>query len=329
MTDPTWQSGSDDGREAIVWLHRLDGNSAMRRLTLTGRNRYPIWLPDGQRVAFQSDREGDAGIFVQRIDGTGAAERLTKAASGEVHVPEAWSPDGRYMLFAVRKGAEYSLWMLSAGDKQVTQVSSVQSREPTGAVFSPDGRWIAYASNPGDGGVRSANRGIFRAALPAHRRDLPGALGYLRFSSRVERERKELVYVPSATSGELAVIDVKTDSGVAFGSATKFPALLTAQRVSSLGRAWDILPDGRFVGLVNVAGAEGVFEHIGAARRDQLVRRVEGARTGAVNHAPRAIERLVDLVIWRLDLRLSEWIRDRSIWPFALASLITDESRNH
>jgi eukaryotic-like serine/threonine-protein kinase len=105
--------GSDDNREAIVWIHRLDGNSAMRRLTLTGRNRFPVWLPDGQRVAFQSDREGDAGIFVQRIDGTGAAERLTKAAPGETHIPDAWSPDGRYMLFAVRKGADYSLGMFS------------------------------------------------------------------------------------------------------------------------------------------------------------------------------------------------------------------------
>jgi serine/threonine-protein kinase len=69
--------GSDDGSEAIVWIHELGGRSAMRRLTFEGRNRFPIWSPDGQRVAFQSDREKDLGIFGQRMDGTGDVVRLT------------------------------------------------------------------------------------------------------------------------------------------------------------------------------------------------------------------------------------------------------------
>ena len=50
---------SDDGKDAVVWVHELTGTSAPTRLTFTGRNRYPILAPDGQRVAFQSDREGD------------------------------------------------------------------------------------------------------------------------------------------------------------------------------------------------------------------------------------------------------------------------------
>jgi Tol biopolymer transport system component len=54
----------------------------MRQLTFGGRNRFPIWSADGQHVAFQSDREGDLGIFWQRADGTGAAERLTKPDQG-------------------------------------------------------------------------------------------------------------------------------------------------------------------------------------------------------------------------------------------------------
>ena len=54
----------------------------MRRLTFGGNNRYPIWSPDGQRVAFDSDREGDRAIFWQKADGTDAAERLTRAEQG-------------------------------------------------------------------------------------------------------------------------------------------------------------------------------------------------------------------------------------------------------
>ena len=56
------------------------------------------------RVAFQSDREGDPGIFWQLADGSGAAERLTKAEPGTFHVPESSSPDGEYLLFRVTRG---------------------------------------------------------------------------------------------------------------------------------------------------------------------------------------------------------------------------------
>jgi Tol biopolymer transport system component len=49
---------SDDGKEANVLIYDLSITSAIRRLTFDGRNRFPIWSPDGQRVAFQSDRTG-------------------------------------------------------------------------------------------------------------------------------------------------------------------------------------------------------------------------------------------------------------------------------
>ena len=51
------------------------GASALRRLTLGGRNRVPVWSADAEHVGFQSDREADLGIFWQRADGTTEAER--------------------------------------------------------------------------------------------------------------------------------------------------------------------------------------------------------------------------------------------------------------
>jgi hypothetical protein len=57
--------GTDDGRVANVWIYDLSGTSARRQLTFGGRNRFPIWSSDGQRVAFQSDREGDLALFWQ------------------------------------------------------------------------------------------------------------------------------------------------------------------------------------------------------------------------------------------------------------------------
>jgi serine/threonine protein kinase len=73
---------SDDGKESIVWTHILTAKSEPIRLTLAGKNGFPIISPDGQYVAYQSDRDGDLAIFMQRADGTGAAERLTKPEAG-------------------------------------------------------------------------------------------------------------------------------------------------------------------------------------------------------------------------------------------------------
>lgn len=83
--------GSNNGKEANIWIYDLSGAHSMRQLTFGGRNRFPVWSSNGDRVAFQSDREGDLGIFWQRADGSGV-ERLTKAEQGTAHIPESGRP---------------------------------------------------------------------------------------------------------------------------------------------------------------------------------------------------------------------------------------------
>ena len=74
-----------------VLPYETSGATALRRLTQGGNNRYPVWSHDGQYVAFQSSRQGDAGMFWQRADGTGAVKRLTRPEDGTIHIPEGWS----------------------------------------------------------------------------------------------------------------------------------------------------------------------------------------------------------------------------------------------
>src|SRR5205085_12564832 len=135
-----------DGKDAFVWIADVSGAAAIRRLTLGGHNRVPVWSADGERVAFQSDREGDLGIWSQRADGSTAAERLTSPDAGTAHLPESWSPDGKTLLLGVTKaGNHYSVAALSLGDKKVTPIDGTTSDQPPAATFSPDGHWVAYA----------------------------------------------------------------------------------------------------------------------------------------------------------------------------------------
>jgi len=67
------------------------------------RDHSPRWSPSGDRLAFVSDRKGDAQIWVMPADG-GEARQVTRVkggASGPV-----WSPDGRYLAFTARLGEE-------------------------------------------------------------------------------------------------------------------------------------------------------------------------------------------------------------------------------
>jgi serine/threonine-protein kinase len=138
--------GTDDGKEAIIWIYDLSGATETRRLTFGSNNRYPAWSADSKRVAFQSDREGDLAIFWQTADGTESAERLTRPEQKTSHVPESWSPNGQTLLYSVTKDADISLWMLSMKDKTGMPFGNVHSSVPPGAVFSPDGQWVAYSS---------------------------------------------------------------------------------------------------------------------------------------------------------------------------------------
>ena len=57
------------GQEETLACVELAGTKAMRRLTLGGRNRFPVWASNGSRVAYQSNREGDVSLFWQPVDG--------------------------------------------------------------------------------------------------------------------------------------------------------------------------------------------------------------------------------------------------------------------
>src|SRR4029078_2712348 len=70
--DGNWLAGDvDEANASSIYIYRLSGASQMRRLTLSGHNRNPVWTRDSQRITYQSDAFGDAGIFTQRADGNG------------------------------------------------------------------------------------------------------------------------------------------------------------------------------------------------------------------------------------------------------------------
>jgi Tol biopolymer transport system component len=243
---------SIEGDEAIIMIYDRAGASAPRRLTFEGRSSYPVWSPDGGRIAFLSDREGDAAIFAQRVDGTGGVERLTTPAEGEVHVPESWSPDGKHLSFAAvsGNGTVYKLYTLALEDGSVAAFGNVEADETIGSVFSPDGRWLAYHALPRGATPGSANSGIFVEPFPATGAIYQAPKVERDFHPVWSRDGKSLHYVVSVGSGQLATVAVMADAPLSFGAPRLAGFPLTAGQLSGAVRAFDTLPDGGFVGAL-------------------------------------------------------------------------------
>jgi eukaryotic-like serine/threonine-protein kinase len=239
--DGKWLTvATEDGKEAIVWVYELSGASAMRRLTLAGNNRYPIWSSDGQYVAYQSDREGDLGIFRQRADGNGTPERSTKPEQGTAHIPQSWSPKGDTFLFSVVKGSSYSLWSFSLKDKKATPFGGVQSSNPINAVFSPDGRWVAYSASDPQG-----RNPLYVQPFPPNGTTVQIARvggGQPLWSP----DGKELFY--NSGGGQYVVVSVTTQPTFTLGNPVQVPHGF-ATGAPTVTRNNDMMPDGKILGI--------------------------------------------------------------------------------
>src|SRR5215472_16567152 len=180
-------------------------------LTFGGHNRFPVWSSDGGWIAFQSDREGDKAIFWQPADGRGLAERLTKPTKGLSHLPESWSPNGDTFLFDESDGSYVSLWSFSLRDRKATAFGTVRSEGfATNAVFSPDGRWVAYQE------INGTRTEVYVQPFPptGERYQLPVRRG--NHHPLWSRDGKELFYVPGP--GEFVAISVSTTPSFLFGN---------------------------------------------------------------------------------------------------------------
>ena len=107
--------------------------------THAGLDMHPAMSPQGDAIAFVSDRSGSFEIYVRNLSGGSGEVPLTN--DGQQNMQPAWSPDGRFIAYhSARRGG---IWVLPSRGGTPRQLS------PTGArpAWSPDGARIAYQSD--------------------------------------------------------------------------------------------------------------------------------------------------------------------------------------
>jgi serine/threonine-protein kinase len=138
-----------DPAGADIWIHELARGTEARLTTDPADDAAPLWTPDGDRVVFESEREGLAALFWKLVDAPGVAERLMSASEERTTIqPDAWSADGQTLLFMwAGGGIRPDIGLLSMeGERTPGALLDTEFRELASA-FSPDGGWIAYSSD--------------------------------------------------------------------------------------------------------------------------------------------------------------------------------------
>jgi eukaryotic-like serine/threonine-protein kinase len=225
QTDP-------DGLNIDVWLHE-PARGAATRLTFDPAMDYaPVWSPDGRQILFGSGRRLGFRLYLKNADDSSPeAEVVDLGPDWQISAWD-WSRDSRNVL--LRKGAE--LWYITWPER-VAKPLLQANWSVRNAQFSPDGRWMAYASN------ETGSWEIYVSPFPS-------ANGKWQVSNaggqepRWRQDGKELFYL----SAEGKMMAVAVTAGPSFAASSPIALFQTHRRqpVSSLDvSSYDVSGDGQ------------------------------------------------------------------------------------
>ena len=196
IRDP--QTGTRD-----IWIFDLVRGGKTRLTFDPADDIGPIWSPDGTRIAFTSDRSGQRDIYWKPSDGSAPEELLVGGKKFPENV-EDWSRDGKYLIYS-KTLAHATLRVLPlAGDRKPV-VYLDAGFYTQGSQFSPNGRWVAYDSNPSGKAEVYVQEFNLDPSQPRGKWQISTAGGEL---PRWRRDGKELYYHYGT---QYFAVDVKTD----------------------------------------------------------------------------------------------------------------------
>jgi serine/threonine protein kinase len=222
-----------DGSTDDIWILDRARGSTSRFTFDRASDNAPVWSPDGQRVAFASNRNGTFDLY-QKHTSSGHEELLFR--SDQPKMPEDWSSDGRRLLYRTQgERTNADLWMLRIDEGRTPEPVLTSAAEEREGRFSPDGRWLAFVSS--ESGSLQVFVQAFPIARPKQQVSIDGG-----HQPRWRGDGKELFFL-SETRDAMAVSIREAEGTLEVGTPQRlFPttAASFAERNS-----WEVARDGQ------------------------------------------------------------------------------------
>jgi eukaryotic-like serine/threonine-protein kinase len=217
-----------------VWTYNFENGTAKRLTFDPAIDAYPVWSPDGSRIAFSTTRQHIFDIYVKTTDGALQEQPLFHTDTDKF--ANSWSSDGKYLLYL----QDTDLWYLTFPDLKTTLFLKGSPTVKNGD-FSPDGKYVAYASN------ETGHFEVYVTTFPdAHSKwQVSNAGGD---QPRWRKDSKELYYI--AADGKLMAVSLKPGPAFDFSAPqVLFETDASDPIATSEHITYDVSRDGRF--LVN------------------------------------------------------------------------------
>jgi TolB protein len=127
-----------------IYVMNKDGTD-LKNLTNTQASEWvPEWSPDGQKIAFASDRDGDSEIFIMNQDGS---ELVQLTHNSRFDGYPCWSPDGSKLAYSAEdEKGNWDIYFMNADGSDPRPLTQSKTGD-FAASWSPDGKWLVYVSN--------------------------------------------------------------------------------------------------------------------------------------------------------------------------------------
>ena len=148
VTRADWFAWQPDGARVVIELGKMalftvnGPGHPVQKVVEGAETRNASWAPDGSRIVFASNREGNSKIFTVRPDG-GGLQALTPADRW-CQVP-AWSFDGRWIAFVMGEGPGWGLYRMAPDGSNWLRLAD-NPHPGRGLAWSPDSRQLAFVS---------------------------------------------------------------------------------------------------------------------------------------------------------------------------------------
>jgi len=212
---------------ADVWIFELASGVSTRLHTDSVDEKHPVWSPDGSRLYYRSDRNGPPDIYELTL--RDSTEKDLHPQPG-VEQPEDASRDGQLLVSVRETQSEvWNLQLLPLGGGRAPAAWPATRFSQTSPRLSPDGRWIAYASD------ESGDPEVYVAATEggADKRRISAAGGR---RPRWRADGKELFFL--APGGVVMAAEVRP--GESWTAAAPQPLFRLETEIEN----WDVAPDG-------------------------------------------------------------------------------------